>query len=197
MRVSISGGRLEGLPGRMVRAARLEGGLYAEVRDDSAATGQALAVVALVALAHGLGGVIRGAYFGWNPASGLLFGVVGEFSFFAVASFVLYLIARYVFGAAVRYLQVLRPLGFSVVPGLLILVATLASLPGIGAEVPVFVVLIAWRLAAGFVAVRRASGLGVAKCLLVLLAGVASGAVAVALATRTLVEILGWLGVSS
>ncbi len=59
---------------RVVRAARLDGSLYAEVKTDALATGQALAVVALVALAHSLGGVIRGAYFGWNPASCFLFG---------------------------------------------------------------------------------------------------------------------------
>ncbi len=195
MKASFSGGRLEGLPGRMVRALRLDGGLYAGLRDDSAATGQALTVVLLVALAHGLGGVIRGAYFGWNPASGLLFGVVGEISFFAVASLATYSMARYVLGAAVRYPQVLRPLGFSVAPGLLILVAALASLAGTGAEVPVFVAIIAWRLAAGFVAVRRASNLGVAKSGLALLAGVASGVAAVAITTGTLAGVLGWLGV--
>lgn len=180
---------------RMIRAACLDGSVYAEVKADSTATAQALAVVALVALAHGLGGVIRGAYFGWNPASGLLFGVLGEISFFVVASFVIYLLARYVLGAAITYPQVLRPFGFSVLPGLLVLIAALASL--IGAEVPVFVVLIAWRLAAGFVAIRRASGMNVAKSGLALLVGVASGAVAVAIATRTLAEILGWFGVSS
>ena len=185
------------LTGRVVRAARLDGSLYAEVAADSAATGQSLAVVALVALAHGLGGVIRGAYFGWNPASGLLFGVLGEISFFAMASFVIYLVARYVFGAALGYLQVLRPFGFSSLPGLLILIAALASLLETGTQAPVFVVLVAWRLAAGFVAVRRASGMNVAKSGLALLVGVASGAVAVAITTRGLAEILYWFGVSS
>lgn len=180
---------------RMVRAARLDSGLYAEVTADRTATGQALTVVALVALAHGLGGVIRGAYFGWNPASGSLFGVLGEISFFVVASFVIYLVARYMSGATISYSQVLRPFGFSVVPGLLILIAALASLIGAGA--PVFAVLIAWRLAAGFVAVRQASGVSVAKSALALLVGVASGMVAVAITTRTLVELLRWVGVSS
>jgi hypothetical protein len=40
--------------------------------------------------------------------------------------------------------------------------------------------LIAWRLAAGFVAVRQASGM-----------------LAVTITTRTLVELLRWVGVSS
>ena len=182
---------------RVVRAARLDGSLYAEVTADSAATGQALAVVALVALAHGLGGVIRGAYFGWNPASGLLFGVLGEISFFVVASFVVFLMARYVFGVTLGYPQILRPFGFSSLPGLLVLIAALASLLGNGAEAPVFVVLVGWRLAAGFVAIRRASGMYVAKSGLALLVGVACGAVAVAIASKALVDILYWFGVST
>lgn len=179
---------------RILRAARLDPGLYAEVAADRKATGQALTVVALVALAHGLGGVIRGAYFGWNPASGFLFGVLGELSFFAVASFSIYLVARYVLGATVNYPQVLCPFGFSVLPGLLILIAALASL--IGAEAPVFAVLIAWRLAAGFVAVRQALGIGAIKGGIALLVGTFSGAVAVAITSRALVEILRWFGVS-
>ncbi len=185
------------LANRMIRAACLDGSLYAEVKVDRTATGQALAVVAFVALAHGLGGVVRGAYFGWNPASGLLFGVLGEISFFVVASFVIYLVARYASGATINYPQVLRPFGFSVLPGLLVLIAALASLFGIGAEVPVFVVLVAWRLVAGFVAIRRALGVNVAESILTLLVGVASGAGAVAITTRTLVEMLRWFGVSS
>ena len=182
---------------RLVRAARLDGSLYAEVKTDAVATGQALVVVALVALAHGLGGMIRGAYFGWNPASGFLFGVLGEISFFAVASFVIYLLGRYVFGVTLAYPHVLRPFGFSSLPGLLVLAAALASLLGIGAEVPVFVVLVAWRLAAGFIAIRRASGMNVAKSGLALLIGVASGVVAVAITSRVLAEILYSFGVSS
>lgn len=189
--------RRKRLTRRVVRAARLDGSLYAEVKNDTTATAQALAVVVIVALAHGLGGAIRGAYFGWNPVSGSLFGVVGEVTFFVVATLVIYFFARYVFGAMMTYPQVLRPFGFSTVPGVLILIATLASLAKIGAEIPVFVVLGVWRLATGFVAVRQASGLGFVKSVGVLSAGVISGVLAVALTTRVLAEVLSWGGISS
>ena len=175
---------------RMVRAVRLDGSLYAEVRADTTATAQALTVVAIVALSHGLGGAIRGAHFGWNPASGSLFGVLGEVSFFVVASFVVYVVARYVLGSTVDYPQVMRPLGFSVLPGLLILVAALVSMSWVGAQVPVLMVLIVWRLAAGLVAVRQASGLSLARSALALLFGVAAGMVAVVISTRALAEML-------
>lgn len=196
MGVPISEKVLEGLPGRAIRAARLDGSLYVEVRADNTVTAQALAIVAIVAIAHGLGGVTRGAYFGWNPLSGLLFGVLGEVSFFAAASCVIYLVARHALGSSVAYTQVLRSFGFSVVPGLLIFVAALVSLLGTGVEVPVLLLTVVWRLAAGFVAVRQASGISASKSLLALLAGVASGLVAVAIASRALVEVLAFAGVS-
>ena len=119
-----------GLLHRMVRAARLDGRLYGEVVADAGATRQALTVVALVALAHGVGGVIRGINFEENLVVALLFGAVGEISFFAAASGVIYLFGVRVLGGKATYAQVLRPFGFSVTPGLLILLASLVSLPG-------------------------------------------------------------------
>jgi len=107
-----------GAPGellkRMIRAARLDASLYKEVTADVTATGQALAVVALVALAHGTAGMVRALSFGWaDPVVGSLFGVVGEIAFFSVASLVIYLLGRFVFGqghlragtAPVRFLR--------------------------------------------------------------------------------------------
>jgi hypothetical protein len=52
----IQGDASRGLLSRMLRAARLDGSLYGEVRADAGATGQALTVVALLAVAHGVGG---------------------------------------------------------------------------------------------------------------------------------------------
>ena len=190
---STSGGFLN----RMIRAARLDATLYAELTADATATRQALTVVALVALAHGVGGIIRGVSFEWNPLSGSLFGMLGEIAFFSVASLVIYLLGRYVLGGKATYAQVVRPLGFSVVPGLLILIAALASLPGVGVEAHVFIVLAAWRLAAGYIAVRQALVLGAWKCTVALLAGVLSGMVAVVIATRVLFGVLRLAGVSS
>lgn len=187
------------LSNRLMRAARLDPSLYGEVVGAGArATGQALALVALVAVAHGTAGMIRSVSFGrGDPMTGALFGVVGEIAFFTIASLVVYLLGRFVFGAKVTYGRVMRPLGFSVVPGLLILVAALASLPGVdAAEVLVFVVLIAWRLAASYVAVREGLGLGRPKSAVVLAAGVICGMGAVVIATRILFDVLRLVAVS-
>jgi hypothetical protein len=181
----------------MIRAARLDGSLYVEVRADAGATGQALTVVALVAVAHGVGGTIRGASFGENPAIAFPFGALGEIVFFAAASGVIHLFGDRVLGGKATYAQVLRPFGFSVVPGLLILLASLVSLLAAGAQAPVLIVILAWRVAAGYIATRQAIGLEASRSAIALLVGVLSGMVAVVIATRVLFEALRLLGMSS
>ncbi len=93
-------------------------------------------------------------------------------------------------GASATYGQVLRPFGFASVPGLLILVAGLASLLGGGAQVVVFAALVPWRLATSYVAVRQALGLGRAKSALVLLVGVACGLMSVGAGTAMALRVL-------
>ena len=108
-------------------------------------------------------------------AEGFLIGVQGEIVFWVGTSFVIYLIGRGLLGSTATYGQVLRPLGFAAVPGLLILLAAVASL--VGAQVVVFAVLVPWRLATSFVAVDRALGVGRAKSAVALLLGVVCGLV--------------------
>ena len=175
----------------LIRAALLDGSLYAQVKADAKATARALGVVGIVALAHGVGGIVRAVAFGRDPpVESFLIGVQGEILFWVVAASAVYLLGRHVFGAPATYGQVLRPFGFAGVPGLLILVAALASLLGGGAQVVVFAVLVPWRLAAGYVAVRQALGLGRAKSALVLLVGVACGLVSVGAGTAMALKVL-------
>ncbi len=178
-----------GPPGRMVRAARLDPALYREVREDGRATAQAVVVVVLVALAHGVGGAIRALLLGWSPVEGLIVGPVGELLFWVAASFVIYLVGRYAFRGTATYDEVARPFGFAVAPGLLILVA--ASVSG-GGERFLLPVIFLWRLAASFVAVRQAFGLGWVRTAVTLVAGVAAGLVAVGGGIRLLVSLAGW-----
>jgi hypothetical protein len=46
----------------LIRAAILDRSLYAQVKADTRATARALGVVGLVALAHGVGGIIPAAF---------------------------------------------------------------------------------------------------------------------------------------
>ncbi len=66
-----------------------------------------------------------------------------------------------------------------------------------GAEVIVLALILGWRLAAGFVAVRQALGRGGRSSLIVLVVGFILGAVAVGTAARVLVLLLDRMGVSS
>ncbi len=174
----------------LIRAATLDAALYAQVKADATATARALLVVALVALAYGAGGAIRAVAFGRDPpAEAFVVGAQGEVVFWAVGASAVYLLGRHVLGSTATYGQVLRPFAFAGVPGLLILVAALASL--FGAQVPVFLVLVCWRLAAGFVAVRQALGLGPGRSAIALLVGVVCGLAAVGVGTATVLEALG------
>ncbi len=179
-----------GLPGRMVRASRLDPTLYGEVREDASTGAQAAAVVALVALAHGVGGVIRAITLGWSPVEGFVLGPAGELLFWVAASVAIYLVGRYAFRGAATYGQVARPFGFAAAPGVLILLAASAS--GLGGERLLLPVIFLWRLAAGYVAVRAAFSLSRVKTAVTLLAGVATGLLAVGLGIRLLVALAGW-----
>jgi hypothetical protein len=176
---------------RMLRAARLNGSLYAEVKVDPTATAQAAIVVVLVGLAHAAGASLRAMIlWGEEPVAAFVVAFIAETTFWITASFAIYLVGRYVFGGTASYRQVLRPFGFACVPGLLILFAALASLPGTGIEVPVFAVLIPWRVVAAFVAVRQALSLSHGQSTIPLFAGVIVGLLAVGGVTGALWTIL-------
>ena len=173
----------------LVRAARLDGTLYEEVKANTTAMGPAFGIVGLVALAHGAGGVVRAVAFGRDPPTeGFLIGAQGEIVFWLGSSFAIYLLGRYLLGSTATYGQVLRPLGFAALPGLLILVAALASL--VGAQIAVFALLVPWRLATSFVAVERALGVDRAKSAVALLLGAGCGVVLVGIGTVTLLNVL-------
>ncbi len=180
------------LVGNMIRAARLDGSVYAEISAKSGATIQAIAVVALVGLAHAVGASVRSVIL-WRgePAPAVVIAWLAEIIFWAVASFAIYLAGRFLFSSTAQYGQVLRSFGFACVPGLLIIIATLASLLRTEvAMVLVFAVLILWRVAAGFVAVRETLSLSLVKSALALLAGVIIGLMVVGGVTGALWTVL-------
>ncbi len=178
------------LPSRIVRAARLDSSIYREVRHDRSATSQAFLLVGLVALAHGVGGIVRALAVGWSPVESVLFGLQGELIFFFITSLAIYLVGRFALRTSTTYLEVMRPFAFSVVPGYLIVVASVVSALRPGAEATVLPVILVWRLATGFVAVRQAMGLGKIRSALILLVGVLFGFLAVAGASALLVSLV-------
>jgi hypothetical protein len=132
---------------RVVGAARLDARIYEEVEADKTATPQAMAVVALAALASGVGVVT-------TEGAGVVHTVV-----VALVGWVVWAVLIWVVGAKLLpetgtradVGELLRTLGFAASPGLLLV---LRVVPLVGLLVGFFIWI--WQLAATVVAVRQA-----------------------------------------
>jgi hypothetical protein len=129
---------------RMKGAALLDNATYEEVEADTTATGQAAVVVALGALAAGIG-VARGG------AGGIISAVVGSLIGWALFAGITYIIGDKVFGGTATWGELLRTLGFAQAPWVL---AVLGIIPGLRWIVtPIIGV---WVLITAVVAIRQA-----------------------------------------
>lgn len=176
----------------MIRAARLDASLYAEVKENGSATAHAVIVVVLVALVHGAGGIVRSSAFGRDRiVESFVIGVAGEIAFWAIASSAIYAVGRYVFGVSITtYDQVMRTFGFACTPGLLILVAAVTSVYSGSGQVLVLVMIVVWRMAAGFLAVRQVLGLDIGRSVITLLVGTICGLLMLGASTAIVLEVL-------
>ena len=150
---------------RLLGAAALDAAIYEEVEADQTATIQACGVVLLMSLAAGIG------------ARGLGGHTLGNVAFVSVVALLVWATwALVTFEIGTRLMpgpdtrsdvgELLRTIGFSTTPGLLLV---LGVLPGL--TVPVFAVAWALMLAAMIVAVRqaldyRSTGRAIAVCVL-------------------------------
>lgn len=152
-----------GMLDRMVRAARLESEVYEELEKDTGATGQALLVVVIVAIATGIGGLLAGSMRGTPAAmvSGLVFGIVSAIIAWGVWSAVTYFIGTTVFGGTATWGELLRTIGFAYTPNVL---QVLIFIPIIGWLISL--VAGAWALIAGVIAVRQALDFSTGKAVL-------------------------------
>jgi hypothetical protein len=120
-----------------------------------------------------------------SVASAWSFGATAEFAFWVAAAAGSSLVARFTVDTPPNYGAVLRGVGFACAPGLLILVASLASLAPLRVEWIILPALVAWRLAALFVAARatvRTTWQAVVSLLVAVIAGLST----VAAVTATL-----------
>ena len=155
---------------RLVRAAKLEVQLYEEVEADVTATNQALLVVVLGALASGIGAAIGAAMTtgpaAGNPGGSLIGGIISALLSWAVWSYVVYVVGTRFMGGVATYGELLRTLGFSESPLLLLILSFIPVLGGILS----FVVGI-WVLVTGFVATRQALDLDNTKTAVTIVLG--------------------------
>jgi len=139
---------MAGFVQRMVGAARLDVRTYEEVEADRGATGQALGVVLLAAVAAGIGGL------GTEGAEGPLMAAVGALAGWFLWAGLVYLVGVKLLPepqTQADFGQLLRTIGFSASPGILRLfgfIPILGALVGAVASV--------WMLIAMVIAVRQA-----------------------------------------
>jgi hypothetical protein len=136
---------------RMLGAARLDVGTYEEVEADRTATGQAAAVVAMVAVASAIGNSGGGIA---RSILALLFALLA----WAVWSGITYLIGTSVFNGKADWGELLRTLGFAQAPGVLYVFGVV---PGVGDAVRTVVAI--WMLVTAIVAIRQALDISTGK----------------------------------
>jgi hypothetical protein len=129
---------------RMMGAAMLNASVYEEVEADRSATGQAAAVVAIVAICGAIGQYSHGG-------KGIIGAIVSAFIAWLLWAGLTYLIGTRMFGGTADMGEMLRTLGFAQSPGVL---GILAFIPILGWLVVVVVWI--WSLVTAVVAIRQA-----------------------------------------
>jgi hypothetical protein len=138
---------------RMKGAALLDVATYEEVEADTTATGQAAVVVALGAIASGIGMARSGS-------GGIIAGVIGALIGWVLWAGITYLIGDKVLGGTASWGELLRTLGFAQAPRVL---AVLGIIPGMGWLVAL--VIGVWVLVTGVVAIRQALDFSTGKAI--------------------------------
>lgn len=135
---------------RAIGAARLDVKTYEGIESDPNALGQAMTVVAVAAIASGIGSASASGGQGIGLLGGVIAGLIGWFLW----AFTVYLVGTRLLPEPQTQAdmgQVLRTTGFAAAPGV---AGVLGVLPGIGG-IALFAVWL-WQLAATVVATRQA-----------------------------------------
>lgn len=133
---------------RFAGSLLLRSDVYEEVEHDAGALGQAVAVVAIAAFAHGLGA--SGGAAGLGPGfAAILEAILG----WVAATAVIWLIGVKVLQHTSDYRELLRTTGFASAPGIL---AALGALPIDPARKPLAIAVFALSLFAYVIAIRQA-----------------------------------------
>jgi len=150
---------LKKMGSRMLRAARLDGETFRELRDDPSASGQSVLVVAIIGLCYGAGLGFFGFFIaGISPLEILAIALIGLIAAVLVAlvwSGTTFLIVTKIFRGKITYLGLARPFFFSWAPGLLFILMS-SPIPTISEVIRVAGS--AWIGIASVFAVKHAAG---------------------------------------
>ncbi len=144
---------------RLIGAASFKIDIYEEVEHDQNATGQAAAVVGLVAVASAIGGLQTGL-------SGFVAGVLGAYLGWALWSGTCYFVGVQLYDGTADWGELLRTIGFAQAPGVLLL---LRAAPTMGPYLQAAVFF--WMIGTVLVAIRQALDFSTGRALATALAG--------------------------
>jgi hypothetical protein len=147
------------LTDRMMGAALLNVATYEAVEADQNATGQAAAVVMIVAVCEAIGSSGTGLV-------GAAVAAVVSLVAWIVWAGITYVIGDKIFGGEATWGELLRTIGFAQAPGVLFLLGIVPLIGGVAS-----VVTSLWIMVAGFIAVRQALDIGNGKTFLTVLIG--------------------------
>src|SRR4051794_3821155 len=142
---------------RVVGVLKLDSATYEDVEHDQNAMSQAILIVAIVALATGIGSL------GMNGFFSFVGGIIQAFAGWIVFSYAVYYVGTKLFATAATEAdpkQLMRTMGFAQVPGVLYL---LGFIPVLG--VILLIIGALWSLATGVVAIRQSLEMSTARAI--------------------------------
>jgi hypothetical protein len=158
---------LKKMGSRMLKAARLDGETYKELRDDPSATLQSVFLVAIIGLCYGAGlGLFRLFVAGISVFDILIITAIGLVSAIVISivwSVTTFLIVAKLFRGKITYWGLTRPFFFSWTPGLLFI---LMSVPNPTISEIVRASGAAWIIIAGVFTVKHAAGFSIQQSML-------------------------------
>jgi hypothetical protein len=164
---------LKKMGSRMLKAARLNGETFRELRDDPSASAQSVALVPIVSLCYGAGLSLFGFFLAGISATAILAftltDLLAGIGIGLVWSGTTFLIVTKLFRRTIGYWGLARPFFFSWSPGLLFILMS-SPIPTISAIIRVTGT--AWIVVASVFAVKHAAEISVQQSMLTFIIGV-------------------------
>lgn len=169
---------------RIKRVCLFDSRVYSDTRN---ALFSAFIIVLLVALSHGIGGMIRARINNWDPRESFVFGFQGEIAFWLVQSIVFFLIAKLLLHKPIKLREILSSTGYAIFPGVLVILASL--LQGVALSVPMLILLAIYRLATCTAALYQLLNIKLLSAILMVVAGSVTGFLSLGL----LIKLTEWI----
>lgn len=161
--------KLRQLASRMLGASRFSSDTYLELKEDETATGQAVAALFFACLAYGIGFTLFTVQIALDSVLvGILANLILSLLAGLVWAFTAFLVGTKLFQGKTHFWGLARPLFFSSSPGIFFI---LLPVPLDLATRAVAVVVSAWIVVAGVVALKNAMGFGYDRSMLTYIVG--------------------------